>query len=220
MRIPFSLASVIDGSPRAGLAGSTSFTVFKRIAADGSITDLTPPSPVVDDGSGIYHADFLDSLLLAGSTIQYAIRFTQNDANNNPVTQYLTGQVDGGGISVNTGTVVEAFPKGNGFADVRMKVGDTLPMLQQTLRNDQGIPLNLAGGTVKLRMREPGQALKVNASAAVLDAPNGVVRYQWVSGDLDTAGLFDAEWAVTYGTDVETLPANGFVKVLIAPSLA
>jgi hypothetical protein len=220
MNVPFTLFSIIDGAPRSGLVATTAITVFKRLAADASITDLTPPSPIVDDGSGAYHFSFSDTLMLPGSTIQYVIRYTQLDAGGNSVTQYLQGEIDGGRVSISTGTAVEVVPGRKGFADLRFKVGNTLPVIRQTLKNDVGTVLDLTGATVQFRMREPGQALKVNRAAVVIDAPNGVVQYAWQTGDTDTAGLFSAEWAVTYGSDVETVPADGFCKILIEPSLA
>lgn len=104
--------------------------------------------------------------------------------------------------------------------DFYLKKGDTLPRISATLKNSDGTPVNLTGATVKFRMRAPGGPLKVDGAAVVVDAAAGKVRYDWTGADTNTEGLFHAEWPVTFGSDVETIPNNGFLKVLIGPSLA
>jgi hypothetical protein len=55
---------------------------------------------------------------------------------------------------------------------------------------------------------------KVAADAEVIDADTGQVRYTWAEGDLDTPGVFTAEWEVTYaGGAKQTFPADGWISV-------
>jgi hypothetical protein len=211
--ITFTAYSVVDGQPLAGL---TPAVTAQRRNSNGTYTALNSRT-AADKGSGDYEIQFTDLEVPAGTLARYHVDL--DGGAQLTTTRYLDGEVDGGAISIAAGTAVEVVPKGNGFADVRMKVGDTLPVLRQTLRNDAGAALDLTGATVQFRMREPGQALKVNAAAAILDAPNGVVQYTWLSANTDTAGLFDAEWAVSYSSNVETVPANGYVKLLFTPKL-
>jgi hypothetical protein len=75
--------------------------------------------------------------------------------------------------------------------------GNRSPSLSDTIKVG-GVPFDLTGATVKLRMRlETSSTLKIDATAVVTDAPNGKVRYDWASADVDTAGEYVAWWFVT-----------------------
>lgn len=105
-------------------------------------------------------------------------------------------------------------------ADFYLKRGDLLPQIKSKLKNPDGSAMNLAGATVRFRMRAAGEGSpKVDAAATVVDAPTGTVAYAWQGTDSDTEGLFNAEWPVTIAGAVETVPNNGFLKVLIGPHL-
>lgn len=102
-----------------------------------------------------------------------------------------------------------------------IKKGDRLPKLRATLVDGNSAVINLTGGSVQFRMRaRAGGALKVNAAATVVDAVNGVVEYAWQAIDVDTAGTFDAEFAVTLSGLVQTVPSSGYVLVIIEPLLS
>lgn len=77
-------------------------------------------------------------------------------------------------------------------------VGDLQPSISDTITVG-GSPFNLSSSTVVFKMRPVGStALKVSADAvAVSPKTDGVVRYDWVSGDVDTAGVYLAWWEVT-----------------------
>jgi hypothetical protein len=74
------------------------------------------------------------------------------------------------------------------------------------LRDDNAALINLSGKTVTFYMREeedPWQGpdgsstIKVNGSSATVDdAAVGKVHYEWTSGDVDTAGVYDAWFEV------------------------
>lgn len=105
---------------------------------------------------------------------------------------------------------------------VNLKKGDRLPKLRARLTDSAGTALNLSGGSVVFRMRpRAGGALKVDDEVAtVVDATAGTVEYAWGASDTDTAGMFDAEFAVTLSGLVETVPSSGYVLVVISDSLA
>lgn len=105
------------------------------------------------------------------------------------------------------------------MADVTMKVGDTLPVLEVQLVDSAGDAIVLAvDATVQFRMRAAaGGALKVNAAATVVDRTTGTVRFNWASGHTDTAGLFFAEFQVTDSSGVITHPSARHLEVLLVP---
>lgn len=85
------------------------------------------------------------------------------------------------------------------MADTFEIVQDQLgPALQATLTKGDGTAQNLTGATVKLYMeRRSSGVLKINgATATLVDATNGIVKYQWAGTDTDTPGLYRAQWQV------------------------
>lgn len=103
----------------------------------------------------------------------------------------------------------------------RIKTNDTSPKLAVTLTNSSGNAINLSGCTARFHMKAYGQSgLKVQSSATITDAPNGVVEYAWSGTDTDTAGTYYGEVEITYGDgSVETFPNNGYFTVIIKEDL-
>jgi hypothetical protein len=108
--------------------------------------------------------------------------------------------------------------------DFVLKKGDLLPIIIRTLKDAAGAAVDLTGTTCKFIMRRVGAATaKVNA-AAVVDANQvankGKVSYTWVAADVDTAGVYEAEWQVTFsGAKPETFPNDGYLVIKIADEL-
>lgn len=105
---------------------------------------------------------------------------------------------------------------------IRLKRNDTSPALRLTARDDQGAVVDLTGASAKFLMRGafPPRASKVDAAAVVETPAGGVLRYDWVAGDLDTAGNFDAEFEVTLsGGGLETFPKDGWLRVTVDEDL-
>lgn len=80
--------------------------------------------------------------------------------------------------------------------------GDTRPALVCTLTDDTtGNPINISGASVVLRFREVGSTTaKANINGTVTDGANGVVEFQWTNTALDTAGNFEGEIEITFGS--------------------
>src|SRR5678810_810097 len=94
------------------------------------------------------------------------------------------------------------------MADFTISAGDLLPVIQAQLVDENGDPVSLASATVKFHMKQGALTPKVNAVATIVDAPTGMVKYDWVTADTDTAGEYDAEFEVTFtaGTKPLTFP--------------
>jgi hypothetical protein len=96
------------------------------------------------------------------------------------------------------------------------KRNDLLPSITDTLTDVAGAPVNLTGATVRFLMRDMYRLLKVNSPAVIVTPAAGTVRYDWQPGDTNTAGAFQAEWEVTFGSGKpETFPPHGFITVAI-----
>ena len=92
---------------------------------------------------------------------------------------------------------------------IKFVVGDTLPSMEFTLKDsntaaagqildtensDTWAPIDLAGGSVKLRIREVGQTTLIQTiTGTIADASNGKVTCSIQSGTWTTAGTFEGE---------------------------
>ena len=103
----------------------------------------------------------------------------------------------------------------------RIKTNDTGPVLSVTLTDANGNGIGLAGASARFHMKAFGAtSLKIDAPATIIDGVNGVVKYDWVAGDTDTAGTYYGEIEVTYGdATVETFPNNGYFTIIIKEDL-
>lgn len=107
--------------------------------------------------------------------------------------------------------------------DWTVRKGDTATPIAQTLEDADGAAINLQGATVQFRMwNERTGAQKVSASATNLqvgdgsDGSKGKVSYAWVSGDVDTAAVYLAEWKVTFPSGkVQSFPNGEFLVIAV-----
>lgn len=107
--------------------------------------------------------------------------------------------------------------------DFTVRVNDTEGEITSTLKYASGAIVNLTGATVRFRMRPiEGGALKVDAVATVTGlATEGNVLYQWLAADTNTAGLYVAEWRVTFAdTGIESFPNDEVMYVLVTEGLS
>ncbi len=111
------------------------------------------------------------------------------------------------------------------MATERRKRGDTANAYQRTLEYAVGgnfAPIDLTGATVKFLMKPigSGTVLKVNTAATIVTAAAGVVKHTWISTDVDTVGVFNIEWEITFGDGtVETIPGDVYEQVEIIADL-
>ena len=94
----------------------------------------------------------------------------------------------------------------------KTKVGDTAKALRCMI-----LPLdrNLNGSTVVFNMMD-GAGVNVISSPATIITPTGrpTVEYAWAPTDLDTAGIYRADFTITYlGGKAETFPEDGYIEV-------
>lgn len=99
-----------------------------------------------------------------------------------------------------------------------IKRGDREPAITRQLMQS-GAPIDLTGASVKFLMRGD-DGLKVDAAADIDDDPTtGIVTYEWAAADVDTAGVYKAEWEVTRAGRTLTVPTNDYIKVTVVADL-
>lgn len=111
--------------------------------------------------------------------------------------------------------------------DFWIKQGDLLPAFEFTCQDANKAAVLIQGASeVRFLMRSQATgAVKVNALATNLDdgtsANKGKGRYDWSSGDTDTAGWYEAEVQVTFANGrKETFPNGGYALVLVKDDIA
>ncbi len=94
------------------------------------------------------------------------------------------------------------------------------------LLNADGSTINLTGATnVHCMIRRTGQngAPKVDRACTVIDAANGVVSCDWVTGDLDTIGTYDQLWRILWpgsgSNRYQSVPTPGYNTVVVEDDL-
>jgi len=94
------------------------------------------------------------------------------------------------------------------------RVGDTSKVYSAilTAKNSSGVdtPKNLTGLSVTFTMINAGTGVaKVSAqSATIVTALSGIVSYDFVAADVDTAGVYWASFKVTESLETDTYPAS------------
>lgn|SRR3990167_2435230 len=103
-----------------------------------------------------------------------------------------------------------------------IKRNDTSPALQVTLKDGDGVAVNVTGATVVFHMVDSvTRAVKVNAAATIVTAASGIVKYSWAAADTNAEGTFEAEFQVTFASGlVETYPNGEHITVRVTKDLA
>lgn len=100
-----------------------------------------------------------------------------------------------------------------------IKRNDHRPPIEAALKQANGAPINLEHATVKFIMSNDA-GIKVEAPAQIIDATNGVVKYDWQEGDTDTAGSYQAEFEITFqDEDLMTVPNAEYIIITILSDL-
>nr|BDD47229.1 hypothetical protein 3 [Bacillaceae bacterium] len=102
---------------------------------------------------------------------------------------------------------------------VQLKRNDTKDGIQYRITAPNGEPIDLTGTSIRFLMGK-GNTLLTNAPATILDAENGYVIYYLTDTDTLKAGVFHAEFEVTYSDGkIKTYPSNGYINVNIKANL-
>lgn len=107
------------------------------------------------------------------------------------------------------------------MADFTIKAHDRLPSIQATL-SQGGVAIDLTTATsVKFIMvTTPGGAIIVNTAGVIVNASQGIVRYDWAAADTATPGNYTAEWEVTWpGPKKQTFPTASYHTITILADL-
>ena len=103
-----------------------------------------------------------------------------------------------------------------------IKRNDTKKAIDGILKANTTV-VNLTQCTVKFIMAlstKKNAVPKVSKAASIVDATAGTVSYQWVVGDLDTTGVYNAEWEVTFlDGKIATFPDDGYLTVNVVADL-
>lgn len=103
-----------------------------------------------------------------------------------------------------------------------IKQNDTSPSIRANILDYEGNPVNITGGSVRLHMKEiGGDGSLIVKNMAILDAANGLVQYDWVTGDTTEVANYNAEIQVTYADgEIETYPNAGYFTIVVTAELA
>jgi hypothetical protein len=111
----------------------------------------------------------------------------------------------------------------------KIKRGALAPPYRAILHQANKQPLDLNGSSVTFVMRLRGQANpKVEAAATILQQGDlqtginiGMAEYGWLTGDTDTAGIYDVEFKVVDpGGNPIRVPNDSYLEVQILGNLS
>ena len=113
--------------------------------------------------------------------------------------------------------------------DFTLKRNDTSSPISSTLENSGGTAVDILAAAIRFKMAPiAGGTLTIDAAAtngqsgagSTSNPTTGQVAYSWGT-HTGTAGLYLAEWEVTYaGGSVQTFPNGGYMLINVAPDLA
>jgi len=93
------------------------------------------------------------------------------------------------------------------MAAIQHFLGELSPSLDDTLTADDGTAFDLTGATVTFSMRALGSSTpKIDHEEVdIVSAADGTVRYDWATGDVDTAGTYLAWLDVTLSAKTQSV---------------
>lgn len=105
-----------------------------------------------------------------------------------------------------------------------VKQGDLFPDVETTVKDGNGVVVDVSNSTILFYMRSSRTpTVKVNGSAgAIVNGPQGQIKYAWVGTDTDTPGTYEAEFRITPsgGADAYRVPTDGYITVVVEEKLA
>lgn len=101
----------------------------------------------------------------------------------------------------------------------QVKAGDLKPLPRVQVLNADGSPADLSGASeiiFRMTPTTPGLRSDVTGVATLpLDDDPSTVEYQWLAGDTDVPGLYEAEYSGVYSDTQETYPTDGYISIEI-----
>lgn len=96
---------------------------------------------------------------------------------------------------------------------MQLKQGDLAPTLRVDLNAD------VTGATTKqVKYRRRHTTTVITKTLTVVDAPTGVLEYQWLATETDTAGTYQGEAVITFASGaVQRFPQDGYLEWVIQP---
>lgn len=106
--------------------------------------------------------------------------------------------------------------------DFFIKQSDTAPPIVVVLNDasEDAVDLSTSSSIMFIMSNKLTGEVVVEAAADLLDADSGQVQYQWQTGDTDAAGVYKAEFEVTWddGT-IETFPNSKYISIKVVVDL-
>lgn len=85
------------------------------------------------------------------------------------------------------------------MTEISMRQGTTLPVLQATVKDDNGDVIDLSTVTSVVFRMYGNDGVKIdNVAASVVSASEGTIKYEWASGDTDTVASYNAHFKLTF----------------------
>ena len=104
--------------------------------------------------------------------------------------------------------------------DITIKRGDARNAIKAILKDSSGNPVNLENCHVKFHMAPLNRPAVISRAAHIENAAAGEVWVVWAPGETDVAGIYRAEFEVTYDDGRrETFPNDGYISIQILNDL-
>lgn len=103
-----------------------------------------------------------------------------------------------------------------------IKQNDRRPNLVVHLKNYDGTPLDLTtADSVVFTMVKNTTYIFTKVACNILDAPNGIVEYEWQDGDTSTLGTYLGEFEIAWTAGLtQTMPEDDYIKIIVKDELA
>lgn len=199
-----------------GGGGTTSYTVYRRFQGIGSYVSIGTPSGLTFTDTGLTNGqgyDYEVTALNAGgeSPPSQSVTATPSAPTQGDPIMYCTLPLQ---ISENQQNV-------GALTRINWKQFQTAPQLTLCLQDGSGLPMNLTGATVTLRLSTLiGSTLQIAEPMTLSYAVGGIVSYHFAPSDVAVAGTFSLEIeAVMANGDVLYFPSDGNVLFVISRAL-
>jgi hypothetical protein len=102
--------------------------------------------------------------------------------------------------------------------DFYVAQNDQSPNIERELTGDDGDTLDLTGASVDFELYDSDRSQVSLSGSASIGSPesDGIVVYDWDSGDTDTVGSYLGQFVITWATgDEEKFPNDDWIQIRI-----